>query len=189
MNCLYPEVRVLKVNTDSLKKAVEYLIRRAEGWQPIGSGECQLYGRYDDEGVIRELFVCDFAGHNSWIEGPNIVGISTYSWFSWSEYEDLGEWLRNELDGDPELEKNFLKWLLEAEGITDFSDVSGYILVDLFQRYDQEKWEKLLEEWREIWLDQYVHDQTVRVEELLENHWDRWIVDDDVPPAVLEWDK
>ena len=187
MNC-YPEVRVFKINTDSLKKAVEYLIRRAEGWQPIGSGECQLYGRYDDDGVIRELFVRDFAGHNSWVEDPDIVRIMTFPWFSWEEHEDLGEWLWNELENDSELKSGFLKWLRETEEIAEFSDVSRYLLVDLFQRFDREKWEKLLDEWRDVWLEEYIHDQTVRVEELLENHWDRWIVDDDVPPAELEWE-
>ena len=178
-----------KINEESLQKAIEYVIRRAEGWQPIGSGECQLYGKYDDERIIRELFVADFIGHNSRISGPGIVQITSYPWFSWYENEDLAEWLQDELDGESELKEKFCKWLRETKEILVFSEVSHFLLVDLFKKFDQEKWEQLMEEWKETWLEHYIPEQVFEVKEMLQTDYEPWDINDDVPPAVLEWDK
>lgn len=157
----------IKIDRDQLEQKIKETIRRAEGWcSQGGSGECQLYGKYDKEGNIYDFFIADFAGHNSWIEGDNIVCLFVQKWFDWNENEHLGEWLENELDeisGDNRTREAFIRWLKENDYYNEDYDENKNIQYnwDHFQEFNEEKWDEYMENWREIWLDIY-GDEMVR---------------------------
>jgi len=52
-----------------------------------------------------------------------------------------------------------------------------------FEEFDSETWEKMMDEWREIWLDQYVHESVYEVMKNIENDDDpnyEFVISDDV---------
>lgn len=178
--------QTFKVNRNSLEKALKHLFRRAEGWQPIGSGECQLYGRTDENGVVRELFVHDFAGHQSWLEGDDIVRIATQEWYSWQDYEDLTEWLHNELLNNDVVFNRFKQYLEVNEMVYK---PYRHAMITWFEDFDSDTYERWLDEWREIWLDEHVREFVSGTIEMLENHpYDKWVISEDIEEAELELD-
>lgn len=168
----------VKANQYSLEDAITAVIHRAEGWDGYG-GECQLYSRFGENGVVSEYFFVDSEGRNRWVEGPRTVGVYTQKWFRWYENEDLGEWLAGELEERPELKEQFLAYLrgegLEEDPIRHWSE---------FESFDDEKWEEFMGEWREIFLSHYIHDMTSEVIDRLKE--DGWDVSDAYPTAKIE---
>ena len=173
---------VYQVNRSELEKMLEILYRKAEGWQPANGGECQLYGRYDENGLICKMWIETFAGHSSWVHGDNIVHIRTKSWFDVMEYEDMAEWLENELFGYPELQEAFFQYLKEEHGIEkpDIRDLRYYWY--LFERFDPDKWEEFTEKWKETAIEKYMRDFIYDTIAILEE--DGWYISDDVPATV-----
>ena len=146
----------IKIDRDRLMEEIKKVIERAEGWESTGgSGECQLYGKYDDEGYVYDFFVADFAGHNSWIQGENIICLFVQRWFNWHDHEHLGEWLEGELDRDPETRVKFIEWLKENDCYNDErgDNRNIYYNWDKFEEFDEEKWSEYMERWREVWMD------------------------------------
>lgn len=182
------------VNRESLEKAIESVIRRAEGWMGSGSGECQLYGRYGEDGCIYAFEIHDFAGHNSWVEGRRLIHLATYEWFSWHDHEDLGEWLWGDLapyGRFDQYREPFVTWLKENDHYDEEVSEEKNIKYNWwrFEEFDSETWEKMMEEWKEIWLDQYVHESVYEVMKNIENDDDpnyEFVISDDVEKAELE---
>lgn len=149
------------INRNSLDDAIETLVRRAEGWYSVGgSGECQLYAHFDEDGHVYEFTIHDFAGHNSWIEGDDIILISIKEWFNWDDHEHKGEWLVGELMDDKDTWEKFVLWLKENDYYDDNRDEERNIYYnwDNFEEFDEEKWDEYMESWREVWLDHYIHE-------------------------------
>ena len=182
------------VNRESLEKAIESVIRRAEGWMGSGSGECQLYGRYGEDGCIYAFEIHDFAGHNSWAEGRRLVHLATYEWFNWHDHEDLGEWLWGNLapyGRYDELREPFINWLKENEHYDEDENEERNTKYNWwrFEQYDADAWEKMMEEWREIWLSEYVRESVRNTISNIENDNDpnyQFVVSDDVEKAEME---
>lgn len=182
------------VNRESLEQAIEAVIRRAEGWMGSGGGECQLYGRYGEDGCIYAFEIHDFAGHNSWVEGRRLVHLATYEWFNWHDHEDLGEWLWEGLapyGRYDQYRKPFIAWLKGNDHYDGEESEEKNIKHNWwrFEEFNSDAWEEMMEEWKEIWLEQYVHESVYEVMKMIENHGDpnyTFVIADDVEKAELE---
>lgn len=171
----------LYINEESLREGLRYVIERAEGWDGNG-GECQLYGRFDDGGVITELFVRDFAGHNSWIEAEDITQLYNAKWYAWHEGEDLAEWLDGELDDDGDVKSAFIAWLDERG--EEYDPHSGEFVI-LFREFNEDRFMSYMESWRKTWLDVELPDMVDVVAQRVGNYI---TVSDGVAAASYEWE-
>ncbi|GAB7387376.1 hypothetical protein BSNK01_12120 [Bacillaceae bacterium] len=169
-----------KVNRNSLEKAIEATIRRAHDFGPRDhSGECQLYGRVNKEGVVESFFIADMAGHNSWIEREGVVPVFTQRWFDVMANEDLEEWFKGELDQDKELRNRFVEYL-QNEGITGKPEEYWW----KFQNFNDEKWKKMMDEWTAIALEHYIPDRVRDAIDRLAS--DEWDISEEYPIAEIE---
>jgi hypothetical protein len=164
----------LKVRLDEFNNAVANCIKKAAEYRKHG-GEVQLYARHDGEEVT-EFFTEVFAGHNNWLEGENIIGITTQKWFDPFDHWHLDDELKNELDGDSSLLEEYREVLRKnAEGRYD-----GYIEDNLyewatFSELLPEKAEEIMKKWEVIALDEIIEEKTpeviYRVEERYDVEW------------------
>lgn len=130
------------IDRDELIDAIRDTIHKSAGFQRHG-GEIQLYGELDGL-VVTGFQTVTFAGHNSWQEGENIIHLYTCKWFDPLEHEDLDEWFENE----PEA-REFESW-------------------DDFRTAHPGKWEGMLDEWRDLWLEVNTDDMIYEAIEDLE---------------------
>jgi len=141
----------IKINEDQLRQKIAEVVRDA-AWFRRHGGEIQLYGRHDEKGDVYEFFAAEFVGHNSWVQGENIIRLYTCKWFDPMEGEYLPEWLEGELMGRDELLAEFVEHL-KAE---DLNWQKPHKEWDEFARIYPDTWDEYMEKWREIWLEQYI---------------------------------
>lgn len=118
----------LKVNNDALKEKLAELYRRAAGFGPTKwNGESQLYGIIEN-GRITDFAFEDFHDRNSHAYGNNLVLLAICLWFEPLANENFDDWWENE-----GFSKEIPDWRVYAENYP-------------------EKWERKLDEWREIYI-------------------------------------
>jgi len=142
----------IKINEEQLREQIAEAIREAAGFQRHG-GEIQLYGRHEN-GEVYEFFTTAFAGHNSWIQGENVIRLYTCKWFDPMGNEYLPDWLEGELMGRDELVAEFVEHLKAEE----LNWEKPHMEWDEFSRKYPELWDEFMTKWREIWLEQNIDD-------------------------------
>ena len=170
----------MKIKRENFIKEIENVIRRAEGWTGSGSGECQLYGRVDEDGHIYKYEIHDFAGHSSWIEGPGLIHIWTVRWFHWHDHEDLGEWLCDSLSpygSHSELRRPFIEWLKENDYYDEDGDEEENLCCEWwrFEDFDAATWAEMMDEWQEIWMDHWLPEMVSEAIHILEEEGIEWV--------------
>ncbi|ARF70661.1 hypothetical protein B7C51_24615 (plasmid) [Paenibacillus larvae subsp. pulvifaciens] len=165
----------IKIDLEKCKIAVEKCIKKAAEYRKRG-GEVQLYARHNGEEAT-EFFTEVFAGHNNWLEGENIIGITTQKWFYPIDHLHMDDELKNELDGDSSLLEEYREILRKnAEGRYD-----GYIEDNLykwatFSELLPEKAEEIILKWEEIALDEIIEEKTSEVIDRVEERYDvEWL--------------
>lgn len=135
---------MLKVNLEQLEENIKKTILKAAEFNSNHGGEVQLYGLHDGERIY-EFFTSVFSGHNSWMEGENIVRLFTQEWFDPVDHWDWNVELQHELDGDQELLEMFRKALSE-EDIKEYSWAN-------FLNFFPSKADEIMQKWKEIALN------------------------------------
>ncbi|MEK4951896.1 hypothetical protein NST12_16515 [Bacillus sp. FSL W8-1127] len=152
----------IKLNRDELQEQIAQVVKDAGEWGNQG-GEIQLYARYDEKtGYVTEFFTQTFAGHNSWIEGDNIVGLYTEKWFKPLDGEDLSEWLESELYENKDLLQSFIEKYKEETGETLQDEKEAALQTYEFEKYFPEKWEEFKEKWAKLSLEHYIAELDLR---------------------------
>lgn len=174
----------IKMNENDLDKKIRETYKRAGEWTPPYSGECQLYARYDDDGIVTEYYIYDEAGHNTWTEGKNLIHLYTCNWFNPLDNEHYSDWLVDEFVEDESLKKEFVAHLQSENEKYDY----GHNIdrpereYDEFSRIYPEKWEEFLENWAKIKLEQDLEELNWRQTSLFED--ETLEVSDDVPSVL-----
>lgn len=158
-------------DVSKLREAIEKTIREAADFTAgQGGGEIQLYGRVEN-GEIYDYFTVTFAGHNNWIEGPDVVFLFRREWFDPLHDENYADWLDGEFT-DEALKAEFIAHLQREvlEHGYDYDVEDPHNEWEEFAHVYPEKWAELLDQWRETWLDVNVPDIVGHAVSEIERH-------------------
>lgn len=175
----------IKMNENDLDKMIRETCRRAGEWGNPYGGECQLYARHDDDGVVTQYVIYDEAGNNSWTEGKNLVHLYTCRWFDPLENEQYDDWLVDELRDDESLKKEFVDHLRSENEKYDYEHnidrpEREY---DEFSRIYHERWEEFLGKWAEVQLEYYLSNLDWRQTSLFDD--ESLEISDEVPSVLI----
>ncbi|ARF70739.1 hypothetical protein B7C51_25030 (plasmid) [Paenibacillus larvae subsp. pulvifaciens] len=79
----------IEVSEKDFIKNVKKCIREAASYNCELGGVVQLYATHDGE-KITEYFTSVFPSCNSWIEGENLIHVTTYNYMTKNQYKNMG---------------------------------------------------------------------------------------------------